>query len=305
MQSSYFPLLLLLFLSLRNASALVVLRTSTKVRGYSQKQVQNFLATSANWPDIVLSSWSVQGSTIDAPLKRSDQVDETFGLPPLLPLTVSWRCVASDPSVLDVISPEGVAGLARNCRMRFDILQEQEEEVTVDLTMEYEPENILGQMAIPILSLDNALAIKLLFPNAIRRALHPAAPLEEFLQLMGSLYGFAGVAHLLDCLYFDSKLLVAAGSPPFAALPVEAQALALLWCAVGPLSFVLSSTGLGTAGLVLYGAVEVFCAAVLVHFTNLGSAELDPLTNAIVVQAVVFASWLYSSQRKTNEESSG
>ena len=35
--------------------------------------------------------------------------------------------------------------------------------VAVDLTMEYEPENLLGVLAIPVLTVDNALALRVLF----------------------------------------------------------------------------------------------------------------------------------------------
>ena len=212
--------------------------------------------------------------------------------------------------------------------MVFDIRQQQDSNsdttdattaaLSVDLTMSFEPENLLlGRLAIPVLTVDNALALKLLLPAALRRAAKAQEEglsnkssngrLEEFRLLMGTLDGLAGVAHLVDCLALDSKLLVAVGSPPFGELPAVGQALAVAWCAAGPLAFVLSRIGLGDAGLVLYGAVEVACAA-LVHEQFLAadagvgaaaasSNALDPLVNAIGVQAAVLTSWFYSASK--------
>lgn len=291
--------LLLLAAALPRTNALISLRTSTTLQGPSQQQVHDFLATSENWPRIVLSSFGVEGKRSDVPMKKRDQVDEIFGLPPILPLTVSWTCVASDSKkgVLDLTSPKGVPGLAKDCRMRFDIQETAPQVTTVDLTMEYEPQNnIVGQLAIPVLTIDNALALKVLLPNAIAPK---KTPLQEFESLMGVLYGGAGVTHLLDCLVGDSQLLVAAGVPPFGALPLQGQVLALVWGAVGPLAFVLSRVGRGTAGLIIYGIVEVACAALAAGQGSGG--ELDPFLNAVGVQVAVGASWLYSSIKATDE----
>lgn len=310
---SSFAFLLLLLLAL-TADALVSLRTSTTLRNVSKRKVFDFIATCDNWPDIVLSSVGVKGRKTDTPMKRGITVDEIFGLPPLLPLTVSWKCVTSDSrkGVLDVTSVLGVPGLASNCRMRFDIQESSSVpvETKVDLTMEYDPENILALLAIPVLSLDNTLALQVLLPNAINRAttsnsisskVVDKTPLQEFELLMGGLYGVAGLAHFYDLLLGDSKLLVAGGAPPFSALPQTGQALALLWCAVGPAAMILSRAGQGTAGLILYGAVEVACA-VVVHSTCAvqgvtPAPEFDPVVNAIGVQVVVLASWFYSASK--------
>ena len=88
-------------------------------------------------------------------------------------------------------------------------------------------------------------------------------PIDKFRNLMGSLYGVAGLAHAADCYLGPSTLLVASGSPPYPDLPAEGQALVALWCAAGPIALVASRLGAlaADAGLLFYGAVEVFGAA--------------------------------------------
>ena len=94
------------------------------------------------------------------------------------------------------------------------------------------------------------------------------------------------MAHAADCLAGPSALLTAAGAPPFQELVPPAQALALSWCLAGPVAYVASRRGghAADAGLVAYGVVEV-----------LGAAFTDALPNALAVQGVVAASWIYSS----------
>jgi len=127
-------------------------------------------------------------------------------------------------------------------------------------------------------------------------------PIEKFRSLMGNLYGAAGLAHAADCFLGDSQLLVAAGSPPVQELPMAGQGLVALWCAAGPIAFAASKVGGKAAdiGLLFYGAVEVAGAAILdSELANLGgaAAEIDPLTNVILVQGIVVASWLYSKNK--------
>ena len=55
------------------------------------QELQQFLATPANWPRIVLSSVGVEGATPASPLRPGAEVDELFGLPPILPLRVKCR----------------------------------------------------------------------------------------------------------------------------------------------------------------------------------------------------------------------
>mmetsp|Transcript_56096 Transcript_56096/g.177756 ORF Transcript_56096/g.177756 Transcript_56096/m.177756 type:complete len:100 (-) Transcript_56096:170-469(-) len=90
----------------------------------------------------------------------------------------------------------------------------------------------------------------------------------------------------------------AAGAPPFSDLPPEGQALALLWCAVGPLAFLCSRAGglAADAGLVIYGAVEVGCAWAIGNFYHAAAvdAKIVAFPNSVAVQAVVAAAWLYS-----------
>ncbi|CAH0377551.1 unnamed protein product [Pelagomonas calceolata] len=124
-----------------------------------------------------------------------------------------------------------------------------------------------------------------------------AAPLDRFRSLMGTLYGIAGIAHAADCLIGTSALLTAAGAPPFQELPLPGQALAGLWCLAGPLAYLTSRSGgrVADAGLVAYGLVEVLGAALI--SANVDAAELAALPNALAVQGVVAASWIYSSMQ--------
>ena len=137
-----------------------------------------------------------------------------------------------------------------------------------------------------------------LTPTTAPPAVGPAegsAPLDRFRSLMGTLYGVAGIAHAADCLAGPSALLTAAGAPPFQDLPPPAQALAVIWCAAGPLAYLTSRRGgrAADAGLVAYGVVEVLGAALV--SANVDAAELAALPNALAVQGVVAASWIYSS----------
>jgi hypothetical protein len=95
----------------------------------------------------------------------------------------------------------------------------------------------------------------------------------------------------------QSALLTAAGAPPFRELPPPAQALAGAWCLAGPVAYVASRRGgrVADAGLVAYGLVEVLGAALL--SANVDAAELAALPNALAVQGVVAASWVYSSSK--------
>ena len=122
-----------------------------------------------------------------------------------------------------------------------------------------------------------------------------SAPLDRFRTLMGTCYGVAGLAHAADLLIGPSALLTAAGAPPFRDLPPPAQALAGMWCLAGPVAYVASRRGgrVADAGLVAYGVVEVLGAALI--SANVDAAELAALPNAVAVQGVVAASWIYSS----------
>eukprot|EP00571_Detonula_confervacea_P008561 CAMPEP_0172315082 /NCGR_PEP_ID=MMETSP1058-20130122/24053_1 /TAXON_ID=83371 /ORGANISM="Detonula confervacea, Strain CCMP 353" /LENGTH=152 /DNA_ID=CAMNT_0013029079 /DNA_START=248 /DNA_END=703 /DNA_ORIENTATION=+ len=110
--------------------------------------------------------------------------------------------------------------------------------------------------------------------------------LDKFRSLMGTLYGIAGIAHLYDCVLGPSQLLVAAGNPPFHDLPIVGQVMAIIWCLMGPIAFVLSRQGSGRiadAGLVAYGVVEVGVAAF--------SPDASTVVNASLVQGIVLAAW--------------
>ena len=287
----------------------------------SPEDLHRFLGSPSNWPKIVASSHSVKyrgydGKNPGDPLGVGGRVEEIFGLPPLLPLSVAWECVESiapqkvggaGGGRLEFYSRDGVPGIASSCRMAFDIQRadhpgEPRGGSRVSLRMEYEPLSPLALLAVPILMADNALALKLLLPSVLVSV--TPSPLNEFRQLMGILYGFAGIAHLCDCL-IDSKLLVSAGSQSFYQLPPLGQAFALLWCAAGPLSWSASRIGGRTAdlGLIGYGLIEVVGAG-FIHFGSGAATDLDPFSNAIIVQGIVALAWLYSSQKKVTESQS-
>ena len=65
----------------------------------------------------------------------------------------------------------------------------------------------------------------------------------------------------------------------------------------GPVAYVASRRGgrAADAGLVAYGVVEVLGAALI--SANVDAAELAALPNAVAVQGVVAASWVYSSMQ--------
>ena len=131
--------------------------------------LHDFLATPANWPKIVLSSWSVEGDTIASPLPVGSEVTEVFGAPPVLPLRVTWTCATSDRSAgtLTFKSPDGVPGIASECEMDFSITPEAAGTSSVELTMSFEPASPLVLAAVPLLAADNALALNILLPRAV------------------------------------------------------------------------------------------------------------------------------------------
>ena len=256
---------------------------------------------------------------VDKPLPVGKTVDEVFGLPPIIPLSVQWTCTQSSPPTsstdagqLEFFSEKGLEGVASNCAMIFDITQQQQQSTTTDpaaapittdvvLQMKYTPSSFFAVLAVPILTLDNTIALQFLLPAAMRQQ---QPELDTFRNWMGILYGLAGVAHLADCLVGDSQLLTAAGAPAFDALPLVGQLYSILWCCMGPVAFALKRRGKGFAdmGLILYGLVEVVGAG-LVHFyycysTTVASGSstmTDPLLSAVVVQAIVAWAWFYSA----------
>ena len=162
-----------LLLSLAGSSAAIRLTTSTSLP-VSVERAHSFLATPKNWPDFVLSSVAVRGDGVDAPFSPGKIVDEIFGLPPILPLEVSWQCVESEPSkgVLKFAAPQGLANVATDCTMEFAIAPVAGDSAgcTVDLEISYEPTSPIAIAAVPVLNLDNAFAVKVGLPAALRRA---------------------------------------------------------------------------------------------------------------------------------------
>ena len=132
----------LLLSSASPSASLIELRTSASVPGITNRGLHEFLATPSNWPNIVASSHSVRpvetpgkagkagragaagdAATTTVPLTKGASVDEIFGAPPVLPLSVRWSCVEADAAsgLLDVRSPDGLEGVASDCRMLFEI----------------------------------------------------------------------------------------------------------------------------------------------------------------------------------------
>jgi hypothetical protein len=259
--------------------------TTTAKSKLQQAELQNFLATPCNWPKIVASSNRVVSKDPTVPLRRGSSVEEYFGLNLLF---VKWQCVESKPGTIVVRSPDGITGIANDCSMRFDIDDEE-----VNLTMGYNPLSPLAILAFPVLAVDNWVALNILLPAAVDRT-----PLDSFRRLMGVLYGGAGIAHLLDLLIGPSALLVAAGAPIFANLDVLGQQFALLWCAAGPLAFLTSRSKnnprLADLGLTSYGLIEVLGAYLI--------GNSDALVNAIGVQGIVLAAWIYSQKKQTSDD---
>jgi len=179
---------------------------------------------------------------------------------------------ASKEGRLEFKSSDGLQNIAKNCEMIFNVKDDQSATggTGVSLNMKYEPENILAILAIPILTVDNAVALKFLLPAAMRIA----------------------------------PELATAGAPIFAMLPQEGQALVLLWCSMGPICWTLSKlggAGYADIGLLLYGLVEVGCAGLVTlkygPATSEGFISMNAFVNASIVQGVVAGAWLYSSNK--------
>lgn len=177
MPLSMIPLLCWLLLASISSVESIQLRTSCRLRGVSSAAAHSFLASPSNWPKIVASSHSVRAvdaknDRTDVPMKANDSIDETFGFPPLLPLSVRWICEKSNVATgaLAFYSPDGLRNVAKDCRMIFSIKDEEGSSMEccrVDFTMEYDPVSPLATVAMPILELDNQLAIKVLLPRVI------------------------------------------------------------------------------------------------------------------------------------------
>eukprot|EP00584_Thalassiosira_punctigera_P004315 CAMPEP_0172534820 /NCGR_PEP_ID=MMETSP1067-20121228/7059_1 /TAXON_ID=265564 ORGANISM="Thalassiosira punctigera, Strain Tpunct2005C2" /NCGR_SAMPLE_ID=MMETSP1067 /ASSEMBLY_ACC=CAM_ASM_000444 /LENGTH=336 /DNA_ID=CAMNT_0013319665 /DNA_START=91 /DNA_END=1101 /DNA_ORIENTATION=+ len=330
------PLSLLLLLPSIASSLLqpISLRTTAVLEDQTPAAVQKFLASPGNWPKIVTSSVGVEsdGADVEQPLPVGQTVDEIFGLPPVLPLAVRWTCtksvLASSGSTdgkkrtpgfwgipanrpplssggrLEFSSADGLENVARNCRMNFDVQRQGgnngEQNTKLVLDMSYEPVSPLAVLAVPVLTVDNAIAIKFLLPAALRTQ----PELDKFRALMGSLYLVAGLAHSADCLAGGSQLLTFAGCPSFYELPLVGQLLALLWCAMGPISFALrDGKGYADMGLIGYGAVEVIGAGLITLNYGSGADGMNAFLNAVLVQSVVAGAWFYSASKKPASES--
>jgi hypothetical protein len=162
-------------LRLEQSEGFSLITTST-ISGVSKDELFDFIATPANWPSIVASSHSVkkpsdQFNDINQALDVGDKVEEIFGLPPILPLSVVKDERNGD---LKFYSKTGVPNFAKNCWMNFsfselDALSAGPVKTKVQLVMEYEALNPLITAATPVLNIDNALALKVLLPLALKR----------------------------------------------------------------------------------------------------------------------------------------
>lgn len=250
--------------------------------------LQDYLSRPVHWPKIVLSSDKVESNNsfnVENSMQPGQSVDELFGMGLL---RVNWICSQAQPGRFVVKSLTGVTGIANNCTMEFNIQDDN-----VDLTMGFTPVSLLAYLAIPALVIDNWLALNMLLPAAI-----DPTPLNSFRKLMGVLYACAGLAHAIDICFGDSVLFTTFDLPRFVDLSIEGQAYAVLWCAVGPLSYLLSHTSngskrLGDLGIFIYGFVEVLGAVL--------SGNQHAWTNAFGVQIVVIAAWFYSSQKEDSK----
>jgi len=190
--------------------------------------------------------------------------------------------------------------------MRFDFLRkdsendsdDDDEKYEVRLTMAYNPLSPIALLATPILIVDNWIALNVLLPAAV-----DPDPLNSFRVLMGQLYGIAGLAHLADLLVGNSSLLVAAGIPVYAELTPFAKAYAWLWCAAGPLSYWATSSvdrrRMGPSSLLADGSLA-FYGLIEIGGVYLGSGTFEALINAVAVQGIVVAAWIYSSKKNEN-----
>ena len=153
------------FVACASVATALTLTTRSRIPNATPQELQQFLATPANWPRIVLSSVGVEGAATAAPLRPGAEVDELFGLPPILPLRVKSRCEDASSNTLDVRSSDGLAGVATDCRMDFAIEADGDASV-VNLAMSYEPASPLALLAAPVLIVDNWLALNVLLPRA-------------------------------------------------------------------------------------------------------------------------------------------
>lgn len=305
--------------------------------------LQDFLARPSNWPLIVASSERVEASSLEPressdddsapanallslrniflqegrqsvlgatdvnlPLQPGQTIDEYFGLGLL---KVQWTCDELIEGVsFQAVSPDGVTGVASDCRMDFQFSDCN----TVEFVMSFRPRSPIAYLATPVLVFDNWIALNVLLPLALKQSQGKALqhtfsrpePLDSFRKLMGSLYGVAGLAHAADLAWGGSQLFTQFGIPPIGDLEFQGRTLAWVWCAMGPLCFLLSRVSAPPAemdrsvaftpaetGLILYGLVEVF--------GSFASGVPSALQNAVLVQVLVGASWAYSSQKQT------
>ena len=118
-------IIIILFITIAPTTLFAFQLTSSSTIPYiSPTNLHNFLATPTNWPQIVLSSHSVKcpsftNNRVDIPLREGDYVEEILGLPPLLPLSVVWKCVSSnvDDGLLEFYSKVVYQDLPMNVKL--------------------------------------------------------------------------------------------------------------------------------------------------------------------------------------------
>ena len=208
----------------------VTLTTSTTVPGVDRFAVHRFVATPDNWPSIVLSSQSVAGKSTNRPIQPGESVDEIFGAPPILPLRVTWTCVATDEDggTLDLVSDAGLGGVAHDCRMKFAVA-DASDGVRVELRMSYTPTSILATLAHNLRPTARSRCVLL------RRALlntsctHTYSSrtrpdrLEERPDPLAVLLDLPYLLHLVVVLLPPLRLLASAASSSFASRPTQSR----------------------------------------------------------------------------------
>jgi hypothetical protein len=132
----------------------------------SAAELQDFLSRPSNWPRIIATSSNVESNNSDAfmPLKQGMTIKEYFVVGISNALSVTWTCQTLKPGVFVVESLEGLAGIANQCQIRFDMKDGQ-----VDLIVEYNTVSPLAILAASVLFIDNWIALNVILPTVAKK----------------------------------------------------------------------------------------------------------------------------------------
>ena len=114
---------------------------------------------------------------------------EFLGLAGLDLLSVTWNCDEATPGTLVLRSKNGIQGMAEDCCVRFSVAGDE-----VSSKVQYNRVSVLGVLAGPVVAVDNWMSLNVLLPQWTQ---HHSTVFEPS---WGSLYGVAGVPHLVDLL---------------------------------------------------------------------------------------------------------